>query len=68
MLDHLDTVAPMQPPNFYLAFLCKKTIQLSDNFECKNGQVIKHKSICDGYDDCEAGEDEKNCGNAEITG
>jgi len=33
----------------------------ADGYECMDGTKIAHLSLCDGTDDCEGGEDEKDC-------
>ena len=30
-------------------------------YECRSGECIYPKHLCDGEDDCQDGEDEKNC-------
>ena len=36
----------------------------ADDYECDNGQCIWYSWVCDGFDDCLSGEDERGCGNA----
>jgi hypothetical protein len=33
----------------------------SDGFACANGKRIAHVAVCDGEEDCRAGEDERDC-------
>ena len=41
----------------------KKTECQANSFRCEDGQCIPNTWHCDTQQDCEGGEDEKNCGN-----
>ena len=38
---------------------------ISDSFQCTNGDLISSHWVCDAENDCLSGEDEQNCGNTE---
>ena len=67
--EHNSRVPTTSPSQTTTTSSATKTTTLSvchpvDEFECRTrpGDCVPRNLLCDGYEDCEDGSDEKNCG------
>ena len=46
---------------YYFA-LVNRLCPFDGDFKCNNGRCLRSYDVCNGYSNCQSGEDEENCG------
>ena len=44
------------------SFSVSRSCPYNGDFKCNDGRCLRSSAVCDGYDHCESGEDEEDCG------
>ena len=63
LLSTLDTV---YINTLYYYSLVYRSCPYDGDFKCSEGKCLRSSQVCNGYTNCQSGEDEQNCGNLLI--
>ena len=47
--------------------LVQRSCPYDGDFKCSDGKCLRSYLVCDGYSQCQSGEDEQNCGKLDDT-